>query len=97
MDKIITSIEKSADELFTLESIIKVTKDTCQEREVAGNYYDLEENARTSLSKERNHYTNLLNIALDIITNLQRINLEIEIELGKLKQNSDYSSRKITA
>ncbi len=97
MEKIFTSIEKVAEELFTLESIIKVTKDTCQEREFAGIYYNLEVNAKTNLSKERNHYNNLLNIALDKITNLQEINLNIELELGKLKQNTNYSCRKITA
>ncbi len=53
MEKIFTSIEKVAEELFTLESIIKVTKDTCQEREFAGIYYNLEENAKTNLSKRK--------------------------------------------
>ena len=85
MEKIITSIEKSIDDLFTLESVIKATKDTCLERELAGTYYNLEEQAKTSLSEERNHYINLLVLALDIISNIRKTNLTAEIESSKLK------------
>ncbi len=97
MEKIITSIEKSIEELFTLESILKVTKETCLERELAGLYYNLGNDAQTGLSEERNHYINLLGIALDKIANLKEINLTAEIEIYNLKQYSNYSSRQITA
>lgn len=97
MEKIIASIEKSIEELFTLESVIKVTKETCLERELTGNYYNLEEQAKASLSEERNHYINLLGIALEIISNIKETNLTAEIESCKLKQNTNYSSRKVTA
>lgn len=97
MEKILRSIEKSFDELFTLESILKLTKEACLEREVTGVYYNMEKEGRANLSEERNHYNNLLSIALDKIANLKEINLKAEIEICKLKQYPDYSSRKITA
>lgn len=85
MEKIITSIEKSIEEVFTLESVIKLTKETCLEREVTGNYYNLEENAKTSLSEERNHYINMLTIALDKLSKLKDIIFIVEDETSKLK------------
>lgn len=97
MEKIIISIEDSFSELFALESIIKLTKEACLEREFASIYYELEEKSKTALSEERNHYINMLTIALDKLSNLKQTIHIAEYEAGKLKQNSDYCSRKITA
>lgn len=97
MDIILINLEKTFDELFELESVIKLTKESCLDREIEGKYYSMEYEARTNLSEERNHYNNLLGIALDKIANLKEINLTTEIEISKLKQYSDYGSRKVTA
>lgn len=72
------------DELSTLESVIKLTKDSCFEQEVNSNYYNLAKAEQLKLSEERNHYLNLLTIALDKVSLLKKINKDLEIEIYSL-------------
>ena len=69
------------DELSTLETILKLTKNTCFEQEASANYYDLTGELKFNLSEERNHYINLLSIALEKVSVLKKINKNIESEI----------------
>ena len=65
-------------EIFYLESIIKLTKESCLEREITASYYNLPKLEQTGLSEERNHYINMLSIAQEKLLNLKKINSELE-------------------
>ena len=78
---ILTQCERLYDELFTLESVIKLTKEVCLKKEFTAIYYELTENNKIALSEERNHYINLLSIALDKVERLKGINSSIEQEV----------------
>ncbi len=88
--EVIAHFESTFDELFVLESIIKLTREACLEREFNSSYYDLSDTRQKSLSEERNHYINMLSIALDRVTRLKNINTDIEREIPKL-QNYAYN------
>lgn len=72
------------DELSTLESLLKLTKNSCYEQEMNSCYYGLENAYRLKLSEERNHYLNLLSIALDKVVLLKKINQNLENEIYSL-------------
>ena len=76
--------ESIYDQLFHLESIIKITKDACLDKEFQSVYYNLSSKAKYTLSEERNNYINMLTIALDKISELKAINDNIENELSCL-------------
>ena len=71
-------------ELSTLESVLKLTKSSCYEQEVNSNYYNLDNFEQVKLSEERNHYLNLLAIALDKVSILKEINKNLEDEICSL-------------
>lgn len=80
--RVLSYCEKCFDELFILESVIKLTKEACLEKEFGANYYELTKKNKRALSEERNHYINLLTIALDKVEKLKSININIEKEVG---------------
>ena len=88
---------KLFEELSALESVLILTKESCYTQEIKTNYYDLDNENKLKLSDERNHYLNLLTIALDKIHSLKAINRNIEFELTNLEKDSNNSCRKITA
>ena len=73
------------EELSSLESVLKSTKDSCLKQEINSNYYELADDNKVKLSEERNHYLNLLTIAIDKINLLKQINRNIENEICLLK------------
>ena len=73
------------EELFTLESLLKLTKEACLKQEINSNYYNLDDSNKIKLSEERNHYLNLLTIAIDKVELLKQINQNIEKEACSLK------------
>ena len=81
---LLSSFDSSFDTLMTLESIIKITQANCRDKEIYSVHYDLPTKDKKMLSEERNHYINMLNLALDKVSNLIEINLIIEKELSKL-------------
>ena len=76
--------EESFDELFSLETIIKLTQESCFIREEDSIYYNLPHDEKLILSEERNHYINMLTIALDKVTRLKKISTQIEREIFSL-------------
>ena len=81
---ILSCFQTTFDELFLLESIIKLTKESCLDREVTSQYYNLSEEKKRYLSEERNNYINMLSIALDRVKILKEINNQIEEEITYL-------------
>ena len=75
------SLELSFKELFFLESLIKLTKESCLEMEMRANYYNLQQREQYKLSEERNHYINLLTIAQEKVSNLKNLSQRIEERL----------------
>ena len=73
------------EELFALESLLKLTKEACLKQEINSNYYGLDDFNKVKLSEERNHYLNLLTIAIDKIDVLKEISQSIEKEAYLLK------------
>ena len=61
-----------------------LTKEVCQEKEFSSMYYNLPPKDKFTLSAERNHYINMLTLALDRVSNLKQINCGIENYLAKL-------------
>ena len=76
--------DNSFNELFCLESIIKLTKNACQEKELSANYYNLSGRHKLPLSEERNHYINMLALALDKVNSLKQLNCDIENKIQSL-------------
>lgn len=91
--KILVNFNASFDILFTLESIIKMTQNVCLDKEISSEYYNLPNNQKIILSEERNHYINMLSLALDKISSLKECNIILEKELSILEQYPDNSSR----
>ncbi len=71
-------------QLYYLESILQLTKDVCQEKEFSSIYYNLPPKYKFVLSAERNHYINMLSLALDRVANIKQINNGLEDDLAKL-------------
>lgn len=88
---VLTQFDATFNELFALKSIIKLTREICLDKEVNSFYYNLSEEYKKSLSEERNHYINMLSIALDKVANIENISETIEKEIPSLQKNSDYS------
>ena len=80
--RVFSCFDETYDLLFSLESIITLTKEACLEKEVGSKHYNLPLKDKIDLSEERNHYINMLNIALDKVTNLKEINSTVEKELA---------------
>lgn len=60
-------------ELEVIESLIRFTKTACEEKEFNSRYYELADWKRLNLSSERNHYINVLSIALEKINGLKTL------------------------
>lgn len=85
INNLLVYFERSFDELFTLESIIKLTQEACLDREENSIHYNLTPEKQFSLSQERNHYINMLTIALEKVEDIKNYNLLIEKEISYLK------------
>ena len=82
--KVQLSCNKCFNQLYYLESILKFTKDVCQEKEFTSVYYNLPQKDKFTLSAERNHYINMLDLALDRVSDLKQINYCLENQLAEL-------------
>lgn len=91
-EEILSYFDDSFNSISTLESILKTTVNSCMNKEINSEYYNLEENDSQMLSEERNNYINLLEIALEKLISLKSVNLIIEKKLSCLEKNSYYGS-----
>lgn len=82
--RVMLSCDNLFNQLYSLESILQVTKEVCQEREFSSVYYNLPQNYKYTLSEERNHYINMLELALARVSDLKKINNGLENEISEL-------------
>ena len=83
-DSILPLINNSLEEIESIDSVIELTKKYCMDKEFQAIYYNLESIEKVNLSEERNHYINLLTIAIEKISLLKHQFFEIEAMLTKL-------------
>lgn len=67
---LLADIDFVFEELDSVQTIIKITKEVCFEKENNSKYYNLPISESSKLSNERNNYINLLSLALEKIDNL---------------------------
>ena len=67
-DKI--NVDEIYSKLCLLESLVVITKESCINKELSLIYYDLNSSQKFTLSKERNHYINLLEVIEDKLIEL---------------------------
>ena len=73
--------QKTFVELYTINTLINVTKNVCKEHEFKGEYYGSPNSVVIKLSAERNDYINMLEIVNDKINQLMDNYLIIENEM----------------
>ena len=81
-NKLLHFHQKAFDELYIIDTLVQMTKKTCQDYEFSGQYYDISGEMSSLLSAERNSYINMLNIISERISNLMGVNLAIEREIS---------------
>ena len=64
-------------ELCSVESLVETTLESCLRKECDAQYYQGEDTT-SKISAERNTYINMLEIALEKIKNIQKLNGQIE-------------------
>lgn len=79
-------------ELYVLDTLINMTKESCQDREFSGQYYGIPPEMIAKLSAERNNYINMLTLFSEKVSNIMNLNLRLEQELC-LEQNTNNCSR----
>lgn len=70
--------EKTLDELCVINSIIKLVKNSCLEREFTGQYYGIPQEKTIHISEERNNYINMLTLLAERVTNIMNLHLVLE-------------------
>lgn len=80
--------QQAFDELYIVDSIVKMTKNSCLEHEFNGQYYGANCESSKKLSAERNNYINMLTLLSERISNIIHLNGLIENEF-LLQDNSN--------
>ncbi len=80
--------QQAFDELYIIDSIVKMTKNSCLEYEFNGQYYGASCESSKKLSAERNNYINMLTLLSERISNIIHLNGLIENEF-LLQDNSN--------
>ena len=80
-ESILLSCDNTFEIIFSLETILKLTQETCLEKEVKSIYYSLSDDKKFTLSEERNQYICMLNLALEKLKELKKISIEFEDNL----------------
>ena len=80
--------QQAFDELYIVDSIVKMTKNSCLEHEFNGEYYGASCESSKKLSAERNNYINMLTLSSERISNIIHLNGLIENEF-LLQDNSN--------
>ena len=70
--------QQAFDELYIVDSIVKMTKNSCLEHEFNGQYYGASCESSKKLSAERNNYINMLTLLSERISNIIHLNGLIE-------------------
>lgn len=81
--------QEAFDELYVIETLVKLTKSSCLDKEFQGQYYGIPQDVSLKLSAERNQYINMLTVLSEKVSNLMDLNICMEKEITGLQQNSD--------
>ena len=73
--------EQAFNEMYVVNTLINVTKQTCEEREFNGIYYGLKGDITKKISSERNDYINMLSVLSDKISSIMSLYVLMEKEL----------------
>ena len=65
--------EEIINEIDYLETLVELTRNFCLNKEFQAIYYDLSREKSYLLSKERNHYINVLNMTLKRLNRIKEI------------------------
>ncbi len=76
------------DKLYYANTLVNMTKTSCLEREIKGQYYGVTDENLKKLSNERNEYIAMLELISDKLSDIFNLNLGIEEELS-LQKNTD--------
>ena len=79
--------EQAFQKMYVLNSIITLTRESCEERENKGVYYGLKSDMIKQISDERYNYINALSVASEIISNIMSIYVSAEYELNQNTYN----------
>ena len=88
---VVAAHDKIMSELYSLYTLINMTRNYCQELEFKGEYYGGSHFCVEKFSKERNEYLTMMSLMSNKLDDVITLNLNIEREL--LQQNANYSSR----
>ena len=80
--------------LLHLETLVQLTKEVCQEKEFSSAYYNLKSPQNTNLSIERNHYINMLTLALEKINHIKETTSQLEEELMLYKSTPTIAAER---
>lgn len=80
--------QKAFDELFVIDTLVKLTKTSCLDKEFQGQYYGIPQTKSCELSAERNHYINMLSLLSEKISYIMELSLSMEKEI-LLQQNTN--------
>ena len=86
--KLVHFYQEAFEELYIIDTLVRMTKKSCEDHEFSGEYYGISKNMAVKLSEERNSYINMLTLLSEKVSNLKKIKLCMEKELT-LQQNSD--------
>lgn len=80
-DDVLCSLQEILEELYVVDSIIKVTQSYCNYSESEKQFYGLSTQDSTLLSQERNNYANLLKVAQEKVDNIIKLHCSFEEQL----------------
>jgi len=72
--------DKMFSELYSLNTLVNMTKNYCQDLEFKGQYYGGDSDFAKKLSDERNEYLTMLNLIAGKLNTVINLNLNIENE-----------------
>ncbi len=73
--------EKTFNEVYIIDTLVEMTRKSCQDREFSGQYYGISAGMAVKLSEERNQYINMLDMLSERIRNIKNLNLLLEKEI----------------
>ncbi len=87
-DRLLYFYNEAFAELYVINTIVQMTKKSCEDTEFSGQYYGIPEENTAKLSAERNNYINMLTLVTERISNVMQLKLSMEKEFT-LQENAD--------
>lgn len=81
--------EQSFNEMYVLNTMINMIKQSCEEKENKSMYYGTNYETIKNISNERNDYINMLAVVSDKISNIMSLFLSMEREIALYKDSNN--------